>query len=76
MRRLSILPYNEPAVNLSQESVISAATRPLRVVAIGGGTGLSTLLRGLCHQIARRQEFRDFLVSDSTDTPKATASGP
>ena len=25
----------------------SALTRPLRVVAIGGGTGLSTLLRGL-----------------------------
>jgi len=26
---------------------VSATTRPLRVVAIGGGTGLSTLLRGL-----------------------------
>jgi len=25
--------------------------RPLRVVAIGGGTGLSTLLRGLCHHV-------------------------
>jgi uncharacterized cofD-like protein len=51
VRRLSVLPYNEPAVNSSQESVISAATRPLRVVAIGGGTGLSTLLRGLCHHV-------------------------
>ena len=29
-----------------------ATTRPLRVVAIGGGTGLSTLLRGLCSQVA------------------------
>ena len=26
--------------------------RPLRVVAIGGGTGLSTLLRGLCSHVA------------------------
>ncbi len=25
--------------------------RPLRVAAIGGGTGLSTLLRGLCHHV-------------------------
>jgi uncharacterized cofD-like protein len=29
------------------ETVISTLPRPLRVVAIGGGTGLSTLLRGL-----------------------------
>lgn len=28
-----------------------AGTRPLRVVAIGGGTGLSTLLRGLCRHV-------------------------
>jgi len=38
-------------VNLTQESEVSAATRPLRVVAIGGGTGLSTLLRGLCSHV-------------------------
>ncbi len=38
-------------MNLVQESEISTATRPLRVVAIGGGTGLSTLLRGLCGQV-------------------------
>jgi uncharacterized cofD-like protein len=35
-------------VNRTFESGVSEATRPLRVVAIGGGTGLSTLLRGLC----------------------------
>jgi len=38
-------------VNLSQESEVRAATRLLRVVAIGGGTGLSTLLRGLCNHV-------------------------
>jgi uncharacterized cofD-like protein len=32
---------------LSHETDAPALTRPLRVVAIGGGTGLSTLLRGL-----------------------------
>src|ERR1700684_3224269 len=29
-----------------------ASPQPLRVVAIGGGTGLSTLLRGLCGHVA------------------------
>jgi uncharacterized cofD-like protein len=39
-------------VNLSEETEVSAAADPLRVVAIGGGTGLSTLLRGLCSHVA------------------------
>jgi uncharacterized cofD-like protein len=39
-------------VNLTQESEVAASTRTLRVVAIGGGTGLSTLLRGLCSHVA------------------------
>lgn len=30
---------------------MTATIRPLRVVAIGGGTGLSTLLRGLCTHV-------------------------
>lgn len=34
------------------EELPHATTRPLRVVAIGGGTGLSTLLRGLCGHVA------------------------
>ena len=34
-------------MNLIQESEVDTATQALRVVAIGGGTGLSTLLRGL-----------------------------
>ena len=38
-------------MNLPQESEAGAAAPPLRVVAIGGGTGLSTLLRGLCNYV-------------------------
>ncbi len=43
-----------------QESEVSAAPRPLRVVAIGGGTGLSTFLRGLCtHVLAPGQHYSE-----------------
>lgn len=44
--------YNDSQVNLSAEIEVSTTTQPLRVVAIGGGTGLSTLLRGLCRHVA------------------------
>lgn len=40
---------NEQSV--SSESSARDETRSLRVVAIGGGTGLSTLLRGLCRHV-------------------------
>src|SRR4051812_12514148 len=40
------IPSMSPQKNRSERDVSSAA-RPLRVVAIGGGTGLSTLLKGL-----------------------------
>ena len=36
---------------MPSDTDIIAAARPLRVVAIGGGTGLSTLLRGLCGHV-------------------------
>ncbi len=36
----------------SAEEALGAGAAPLRVVAIGGGTGLSTLLRGLCRHVA------------------------
>ena len=38
-------------MNLTQESEAGTTTRALRLVAIGGGTGLSTLLRGLCAHV-------------------------
>ncbi len=37
----------DPAQAPDHDRAITSAARPLRVVAIGGGTGLSTLLRGL-----------------------------
>jgi uncharacterized cofD-like protein len=36
----------------SAEQELETGAIPLRVVAIGGGTGLSTLLRGLCRHVA------------------------
>jgi uncharacterized cofD-like protein len=45
--------------------------KPLRVVAIGGGTGLSTLLRGLKRYVATPDRRRGIRFSDGTqDTPK------
>jgi len=38
------------------ESENGSAETPLRVVAMGGGTGLSTLLRGLCRHVAAPSE--------------------
>jgi uncharacterized cofD-like protein len=40
----------------ASESSASIVTRPMRVVAIGGGTGLSTLLRGLRQRVVKRGE--------------------
>jgi len=44
---------NEP---LGQTASVGVPARPLRVVAIGGGTGLSTLLRGLRRYVATSSE--------------------
>jgi uncharacterized cofD-like protein len=38
-------------MSLAQESEVDTTTRQMRVVAIGGGTGLSTLLRGLSSHV-------------------------
>ena len=42
----------EPSQALTPGFEVPASVRPLRVVAIGGGTGLSTLLRGLRRHVA------------------------
>ena len=46
-RLQSMTPNRGSFPQLDADNGESPATRPLRVVAIGGGTGLSTLLRGL-----------------------------
>jgi len=42
-----------PATNIPARPQ-RVGTRPVRIVAVGGGTGLSTLLRGLKEHVARR----------------------
>ena len=46
------LALGEPSKALAPGFEVPSAVRPLRVVAIGGGTGLSTLLRGLRRHVA------------------------
>jgi len=41
---------------VTKQSNKNAGHRGLRVVALGGGTGLSALLRGLKHNVVRRQD--------------------
>lgn len=51
-------------------------TRPVRIVAMGGGTGLSTLLRGLKEYVARRKEERRRLpISDLAAVVTVTDDG-
>ena len=51
-------------------------TRPVRIVAMGGGTGLSTLLRGLKEYVARRKEERTRLpISDLAAVVTVTDDG-
>ena len=45
-------PNRDSFAQLDANNVESAPIRPMRVVAIGGGTGLSTLLRGLRRHVA------------------------
>jgi uncharacterized cofD-like protein len=49
---LSKTAVQNPESSLKSSSAHEGATRPLRVVAIGGGTGLSTLLRGLRRHVS------------------------
>jgi len=50
--------------------------RPVRIVAMGGGTGLSTLLRGLKEYVARRKEERARLpISDLAAVVTVTDDG-
>lgn len=63
-----------PAVSVLEESH-SAATRPLRVVAIGGGTGLSTLLRGLCSHVSAPGSAEPGQIADLAAVVTVTDDG-
>ncbi len=55
------------------------AVRPLRVAAIGGGTGLSTLLRGLCRHVpppSTRATLRGQIQTYRPSSPLLTTAAP
>jgi uncharacterized cofD-like protein len=64
-------------VDPAQESEPIAQISPLRVVAIGGGTGLSTLLRGLCTHVAApgRDFFEPREIADLAAVVTVTDDG-
>jgi uncharacterized cofD-like protein len=64
-------------MRLNAGDALPAASRPLRVVAIGGGTGLSTLLRGLRrHVTAPNQPCTEpGLIADLTALVTVTDDG-
>jgi uncharacterized cofD-like protein len=57
---------------LSSFNPIGPVERPLRVVAIGGGTGLSTLLRGLKRHVPLQERRRRPRVEPSASAAAAT----
>jgi uncharacterized cofD-like protein len=74
----SAISLNEE-VSLKPESgsQVAMAVKPLRVVAIGGGTGLSTLLRGLRRHVAvpGQGESEDGVVADLAAVVTVTDDG-
>jgi uncharacterized cofD-like protein len=70
-RMTPVFTSNQTVTPASYPSRAAKGTQPsLRVVAIGGGTGLSTLLRGLKHYVPAPAAFRR-----STDAPSRLPSG-
>lgn len=61
----------------SADSFVPPAPRPLRVVAMGGGTGLSTLLRGLRRHVATgiETEGTQALISELAAVVSVTDDG-
>ena len=60
---------------MSAEETHHPAARPLRVVAIGGGTGLSTLLRGLWSHVAAPSSTGPAQISDLAAVVTVTDDG-
>jgi uncharacterized cofD-like protein len=76
-----VIPLNTPASELEllplPTGVRTAPTlrRPLRVVSIGGGTGLSTLLRGLRSHVTAPNQPEAGLISDLAAVVTVTDDG-
>lgn len=72
---MSQLNSNSLPVEVPVSSPVASNERPLRVVAIGGGTGLSTLLRGL-KQYVPVQDRRRAVRTPAAPVPTHTARHP
>src|ERR1700733_4049501 len=55
---------------MSLSNLIEPKERELRVVAIGGGTGLSTLLRGLKRYVVTPERRRGIRIGSAAPTPE------
>jgi uncharacterized cofD-like protein len=72
----SAIPENgEPSLTHSPGPDAPALTRPLRVVAIGGGTGLSTLLRGLRQHVVAPGQTSAGQIADLAAVVTVTDDG-
>jgi uncharacterized cofD-like protein len=58
-----------------QRGKSAGPSRGARVVALGGGTGLSTLLRGLREYVARRRGDADHPIADLAAIVTVTDDG-
>lgn len=61
---------------MNLHSPIGPVERPFRVVAIGGGTGLSTLLRGLKQYVPVQDRRRRSRVESTVESPLRAISHP
>jgi uncharacterized cofD-like protein len=66
---MDVVPAQTKRCFLSLLSSIGRIERPLRVVAIGGGTGLSTLLRGLKRYVPVQDRRRRPRTAPGEETP-------
>jgi uncharacterized cofD-like protein len=61
---------------MSLPNLADSKEKELRVVAIGGGTGLSTLLRGLKRYVVTPDRRRGIRIGGAAETQKAPAPSP
>ncbi len=64
-----------PASSLSADGTAPSAVAPLRVVALGGGTGLSTLLRGLRNYVVSPDQPTQGLIAELSAVVTVTDDG-
>jgi uncharacterized cofD-like protein len=73
--RVSLLNSSGLPIETVVKASLGPANRPLRVVAIGGGTGLSTLLRGLKQYVPMQDRRRGIRIPAESDRSAAHLIG-